>query len=81
MALRIFGRKKSRKYPVKVDEEGRSARSRCFEMFPEKFRKDLVSKEDLKKMLFVDVGYDSNETVMHWPEAAGPQPGLTSPHK
>ena len=52
--------------------------SRCSQ---KKSRKDLVSKEDLKKMLFIDVGYDSNETVMHWPEAAGPQPGLTSPHK
>jgi hypothetical protein len=31
-----FRRKKRRKYPVKVDEKGRSARSRCFEMFAEK---------------------------------------------
>jgi len=34
--FKIFGRKKRRKYPVKVDENGRSARSRCFEMFAEK---------------------------------------------
>lgn len=34
--FKLFGRKKRRKYPVKVDEEGRSARSRCFEMFAEK---------------------------------------------
>jgi hypothetical protein len=30
-----FGRKKRRKYPVKRDEKGKSARSRCFEMFEE----------------------------------------------
>jgi hypothetical protein len=34
-AFRLFGWKKRRKYPVKVDEQGRSARSRCFEMFAE----------------------------------------------
>ena len=34
--FKLFGRKKSRKYPVKVNEEGWSARSRCFEMFAEK---------------------------------------------
>ncbi|MCX7911823.1 MAG: hypothetical protein N2506_02510 [Dehalococcoidales bacterium] len=40
----------------------------------EKSRKDLVSPEDLKRMLFVDVGYDSDEMIVHWPEAAGPRP-------
>jgi len=30
-----FGRKKRRKYPIKRDEKGKSARSRCFEMFEE----------------------------------------------
>jgi hypothetical protein len=40
----------------------------------EKSRKDLVSVEDLKKMIFIDVGYESDEMVMHWPEAAGPRP-------
>jgi hypothetical protein len=34
--FKMFGRKKRRKYPVKVDEIGRSARSQCFEMFAEK---------------------------------------------
>ena len=31
-----FRRKKRRKYPVVFDERGKSARSRCFEMFPDK---------------------------------------------
>jgi len=31
-----FGRKKRRKYPIKLDEKGKSARSRCFEMFGDK---------------------------------------------
>ena len=31
-----FGWKKRRKYPIKRDETGRSARSRCFEMFEER---------------------------------------------
>jgi hypothetical protein len=45
----------------------------------EKSRKDLVSKEDLKRMIFIDVGYDSDEAVWHWPEAAGPRPKDLSP--
>ena len=40
----------------------------------EKSRQDLVSKEDLKRMIFIDVGYESDEEVWHWPEAAGPRP-------
>jgi hypothetical protein len=32
---RLFRTKKSRKYPIKWGERGRSARSRCFEMFAE----------------------------------------------
>jgi hypothetical protein len=40
----------------------------------EKSRQGLVSKEDLKRMIFIDVGYDSDEEVWHWPEAAGPPP-------
>jgi len=31
-----FRRKKRRKYPIKVDERGKSARRRCFEMFVDK---------------------------------------------
>jgi hypothetical protein len=46
----------------------------------EKSRKDIVTKEDLKRMLFVDVGYESDEMVMHWPEAAGPQPDAKKLH-
>jgi hypothetical protein len=42
----------------------------------EKSRKDLVSKDDLKRMLFVDAGYEDEGIAegMHWPEAAGPRP-------
>ncbi len=47
----------------------------------EKSRKDLVSAEDLKRMLFTDVGYDSEEMIMHWPEAAGPRPVNDKPLK
>ncbi len=32
-AFTLFGRKKKRKYPIKRDERGKSARARCFEMF------------------------------------------------
>ena len=34
--LRRIGRKKGRRYPVKRDEAGKSARQRCFEMFEDK---------------------------------------------
>ena len=37
----------------------------------EKSLKHLVSKEALKHTLFVDQGYDSDEFILHWPEAAG----------
>jgi DNA invertase Pin-like site-specific DNA recombinase len=40
-----FGRKKRRKYPVKVDQKGRSARSRCFDMFAEKVPIDEIAEE------------------------------------
>jgi hypothetical protein len=40
-----FGRKKRRKYPVKVDEKGRSARTRCFEMFAEKVPLDEIAEK------------------------------------
>jgi hypothetical protein len=33
---KVFRQKKRRKYPVKWDEYGKSARSRCFEMFADK---------------------------------------------
>jgi hypothetical protein len=39
----------------------------------EKALKNLVSKEDLKRMIFIDQGYESDEAVLHWPEAAGPR--------
>jgi hypothetical protein len=44
-ALKIFRWKKRRKYPVKVDEEGRSARSRCFEMFPQEIPLREITRE------------------------------------
>ena len=47
--FKMFGRKKRRKYPVKVDEKGRSARSRCFEMFAEKVPlHEIAEKVDVK---------------------------------
>ena len=39
----------------------------------EKALKNLVSEEDLKRMIFLDQGYESDEMVMHWPELAGPR--------
>ncbi len=47
----------------------------------EKSRKDLVSQEDLKRMIFVDAGYEGIEESMHWPEAAGPRPENQKPLK
>ncbi len=38
----------------------------------EKAFKNLVSEEDLKRMIFIDQGYESDEMVRHWPEKAGP---------
>jgi hypothetical protein len=40
----------------------------------EKSRMDLVSEEERKRMIFNDVGYESDELVRHWPEGAGPSP-------
>ena len=42
----------------------------------EKSRRDLVSEEDQKHMLFVDNGYEDQgiKPAFHWPEAAGPMP-------
>ena len=45
----------------------------------EKSRKDLVSAEELKRMIFVDVGYEGVEPAVHWPEAAGPRPNDMRP--
>ncbi len=47
----------------------------------EKSRKDLVSTEDLKRMIFVDAGYEGIEEGVHWPEAAGPKPENVKPLK
>ena len=49
----------------------------------EKSHKELVSKEDLKRMLFVDNGYEDEgiKPAMHWPELAGPMPESMKPLK
>lgn len=49
----------------------------------EKSRKDLVSEEDLKRMIFIDAGYEDEgiSTAMHWPELAGPRPDNIKPLK
>jgi hypothetical protein len=49
----------------------------------EKSRKDLVSAEDLKRMIFVDAGYQDEgiPESMHWPENAGPRPEKIKPLK
>ena len=41
----------------------------------ERALKNLVSEEDLKRMLFVNAGYEDEgiEPGFHWPEKAGPQ--------
>jgi hypothetical protein len=49
----------------------------------EKSHKEIVSKEDLKRMLFVDAGYEDEgiKPDMWWPEAAGPRPKVMKPLK
>jgi hypothetical protein len=42
--LKGFRRTKRRKYPVVMDEKGRSARSRCFEMFPDGTPLEQIAK-------------------------------------
>lgn len=42
---RLFLKKKSRKYPLKYDEYGKSARQRCFEMFPQIIPLKEIAKE------------------------------------
>jgi transposase len=46
-----FWRKKRRKYPVKLDEKGKSARSRCFEMFI-----DNTPLSEIAKIVGVKIG-------------------------
>ena len=48
-AFKIFGYKKGRKYPIKRDEWGRSARQRCFEMFQDKVPFENIAEDlDIK---------------------------------
>jgi hypothetical protein len=42
---RLFRTRKHRKYPVKRDERGRSARSRCFEMFADNVPLDQIARD------------------------------------
>ena len=40
-----FGLKKKRKYPIKLDDQGKSARSRCFEMFEEQITVNEIANQ------------------------------------
>jgi hypothetical protein len=42
--FKLFKWKKRRKYPVRFNEEGRSARSQCFGLFPRKFPNQEIAK-------------------------------------
>lgn len=42
--FKVFGRKKRRKYPIKRDENGKTARKRCFEMFQNKVPLPEIAK-------------------------------------
>ena len=42
---KVFGIKKSRKYPIKHDEEGRSLRARSFELFERGKRPSEVAEQ------------------------------------
>lgn len=44
--MKIFGWK-SRKYPIKYDEYGRSARQQAFELFDQKYRPAQIYREEL----------------------------------
>ncbi len=61
-----FGRKKKRKYPVKRDEEGRSARQRCFEMFD-----GNIPQADISKAVGVKI-----ETVYRYHQQWAKERGL-----
>jgi hypothetical protein len=42
---RLFHARKSRKYPIKRDQEGLSSRAKCFELFEQKKRPTMVAEE------------------------------------
>jgi hypothetical protein len=42
--FKVFGREKRRKYPIKRDENGKTARKRCFEMFQNKVPLPEIAK-------------------------------------
>lgn len=66
MAILRFGRRKKRKYPVKRDERGTSARQRCFEMFP-----DNIPPADISKAVGVKI-----ETVYRYHQQWAKERGL-----
>ncbi|MCJ7744620.1 MAG: hypothetical protein MUO99_08730 [Dehalococcoidales bacterium] len=65
-----FGRKKRRKYPVKLDEKGKSARSRCFEMFI-----DNTPSSEIAKIVGVKV-----ETVRRYHQQWKKNPDFEGQH-
>jgi hypothetical protein len=64
------GRKKRRKYPVKLDEKGRSARSRCFEMF-----RDNTPLSEIAKIVGVKI-----ETVRRYHQQWKKNPNFEGQH-
>ena len=65
-----FGRKKRRKYPIKLDEKGKSARSRCFEMF-----RDNTPSSEIAKIVGVKV-----ETVRRYHQQWKKNPNFEGQH-
>jgi hypothetical protein len=65
-----FGRKKGRRYPVKRDEAGKSARQRCFEMF-----EDRLPAPEIVKATGVTIG-----TVNKYHQQWKKQPELEKQH-
>ena len=63
---KLFGRKKKRKYPVKLDANGKSARQRCFEMF-----KDHVPFQEIAAAVEVKI-----ETVYRYHRQWAKNPDL-----
>lgn len=65
-----FGRKKRRKYPIKLDEKGKSARSRCFEMF-----RDNTPSSEIAKIVGVKI-----ETVRRYHQQWKKNPNFEQQH-
>jgi hypothetical protein len=67
---KVFGRKKGRRYPVKRDEAGKSARQRCFEMF-----EDRLPAPEIAEATGVTIG-----TVNKYHQQWKKQPELEKQH-